>query len=175
MTDSYDPKIDSDLKFIRMAGAEADEISAVIKELARIGPDSRAKVISTVQAYYGLQDASDPGWLEMLQASINQSQKDMAKLVYPTPHIPIHEREGCHDEEEEDLARLVDDFSGIMLKKLIEKKRSEGYEGWDEPSISNIDGLWDQLTDHVEKGSDHDNLVDIANFCAFLWNLRKKS
>ena len=80
------------------------------------------------------------------------------------------------EEEEAKLLELVEDFGAAMFLKLVQKKR-DGYEGWDENTAKNVMTLKEGLDNHLDGMDkfDRSNLVDIANFCAFLWNLEKKS
>ena len=51
----------------------------------------------------------------------------------------------------------------------LELKEKEGWAGWDNPEFEKK--LRNDLRSHVEKALSQENLVDIANFCDFLWNL----
>ena len=59
-------------------------------------------------------------------------------------------------------------FSFICLNKLKKKERL-GWTGWDNPKNRKI--LESRFTEHIKKPLTQDNLVDIANFCGFLWHL----
>ncbi len=61
----------------------------------------------------------------------------------------------------DDIAVL--DFSGQMREKL-QKKREQGYSGWDDPEKCSTELLSNLLREHVEKGDP----VDVANFCMML-------
>jgi len=74
-------------------------------------------------------------------------------------------------DEEKLLRALVNKFGKAMLDKL-DKKYSEGYKGWYEDNENNIEYLENALLDHFKKPLAKENLVDIANFCAFLWNIK---
>lgn len=63
--------------------------------------------------------------------------------------------------------KAVDDLAKMMKEKLA-KKRSEGYGGWKDNCSQEV--LSKLLREHVEKG----DVVDVANFCAFLFT-RKES
>jgi len=52
----------------------------------------------------------------------------------------------------------------------LKKKEKEGWVGWDNPIKKKL--LEAKLMEHTLKSlSNQENLVDIANFCNFLWNL----
>ena len=133
--------------------------------------------MATVQAYYAIKDAASKEemrmWLKGVKSRIEAQVAGAAQSFKGVriPAAPV----GAEDEEEHSLCNLIERFSHEMFVKMLRKKREEDYEGWDVESISNIDDLWESLQEHVEKGSEPDNLVDIANFCVFIWNLRRKS
>lgn len=54
-----------------------------------------------------------------------------------------------------------------MIK--LEYKENAGYLGWDILAFEK--DLQEDLISHTKKPLTQDNLVDIANFCNFLWNL----
>ena len=60
------------------------------------------------------------------------------------------------------------EFNHACIKKL-EAKQKEGYSGWDEPK--NKDNLESLFKEHTNRPLTQRNLVDIANFCMFLWNI----
>lgn len=66
------------------------------------------------------------------------------------------------------LEALVKGASEAMLTKL-QFRYVDGYHGWD--NINLIQELWDKLEDHIDKGLDRENMVDIMNLAAFLWNM----
>ena len=69
----------------------------------------------------------------------------------------------------EKLLRLACiDFEWACRKKL-ETKEKQGWFGWDNPD--NKEKLERYLIEHTEKPLTQRNLIDIANFCNFLWNL----
>ena len=72
----------------------------------------------------------------------------------------------------EKIDRVMAKFRVAMLKKF-HKKESEGYTGWDkQPSWNDlVSGLFEHVG---EKQFDEDNLIDIALYCLFLWNLEKE-
>lgn len=59
----------------------------------------------------------------------------------------------------------VDAIAEAMKVKLSQKRR-EGRGGWNDPDQCSSDQLAKLLINHVTKG----NVVDIANFCAMLYN-----
>lgn len=59
-------------------------------------------------------------------------------------------------------------FDMVCFNKLKAKERL-GWSGWDD--IENKDILEERFMKHIKKPLTQDNLVDIANFCNFLWNL----
>lgn len=81
-----------------------------------------------------------------------------------------------HDDEERALADLVMRFAETMLTKLLAKKRVHGFSGWRDTSDSGLaEKLWEGMADHIgkwrQKPNRLDQLVDVANYCAFIWNL----
>ena len=70
------------------------------------------------------------------------------------------------------LERLVCEFGRAMLSRL-EKKIAEGKGGWDDPEWTES-----MIRQRIQEASlniqDREfQEVDIANYCAFLWNRRK--
>lgn len=61
---------------------------------------------------------------------------------------------------------MVDAFAAEMKKKL-QAKFTEGYEGWDDPKMLPI--LKVKLMNHAEKPGQQ--VVDIANLAAMIWNI----
>lgn len=61
-------------------------------------------------------------------------------------------------------------FSKDMLRKF-HMKESIGWYGWNYPADKEL--LKEQLITHIKKGFDSGNLIDIALFCAFLWNINR--
>lgn len=62
--------------------------------------------------------------------------------------------------------KYVMKFANFMLRKM-EKKRNQGYGGWDDPDRCSAGKLSRMLIDHLEKGDP----VDVANFAMmiFFW------
>ena len=54
----------------------------------------------------------------------------------------------------------------------LEKKEKQGWAGWNNPE--NEPNLKFKLLQHFEKEWTQENLVDISNFCLFLWNLKEE-
>lgn len=64
---------------------------------------------------------------------------------------------------------VAETFVDELLRKFY-KKVGEGYAGWDEPTSKG--DLKELLLEHVAKEDwTRGNLIDIALFCLFLWNL----
>ncbi len=61
---------------------------------------------------------------------------------------------------------VVSRFSEKMFAKL-RKKQDAGDEGWDEPDMKEF--LIAGFLDHLDKPLTKNNLVDIANYCMFLY------
>lgn len=59
-------------------------------------------------------------------------------------------------------------FNYACYKKLAVKER-RSFIGYSDPN--NKETLEKGLKDHIKKGFGQSNLVDIANYCNFLWNL----
>ena len=57
----------------------------------------------------------------------------------------------------------------LACSQKLEKKEVEGFDGYYKPE--NKKQLEADLLKHVAKGFAPDNLVDISNYCNFLWNL----
>jgi len=70
---------------------------------------------------------------------------------------------------------MIDDIILAFSKELLRKfhmKEATGWTGWNKPTSK--EQLREQLHAHVEgKDLTSDNLVDIALFCLFLWNLNR--
>ena len=69
---------------------------------------------------------------------------------------------------EKKLANATQHFYLSCLVKL-EKKEKEGWVGWDDPKCK--DGFKDEIDLHLQATITQDVLVDISNYCNFLWNL----
>ena len=69
----------------------------------------------------------------------------------------------------EKIDRVMAKFRVALLEKF-DKKEIDGFTGWDEQTSWGM--LVDGLFKHVEeKELSPDNLIDIALYCLFLWNL----
>ncbi len=66
------------------------------------------------------------------------------------------------------LDKLVNSFAKEMKKKL-KKKYLEGYTGWDNKEDEKL--IKRKLKEHCLKKTDSENMVDIANLVAMLWNM----
>ena len=62
-------------------------------------------------------------------------------------------------------------FSEACFRKMKRKERA-GWFGWDDPNEEWTLKL--KLKEHFRREWTQKNLVDIANFCMFLWNLKKE-
>ena len=72
------------------------------------------------------------------------------------------------DLEMDAIAAVVGLFAEKMRQKM-RAKHLEGWSGWDEPDLQpRIEG---DLSEHISKGFDRENLVDIANLSMILWNM----
>jgi hypothetical protein len=186
MTDSYDEKIREGIRAIRTIDAEADEIKNLIKDLSKMDQASREKVLATVKVYYELGAGISPEELKAIQERMATETENMRKRLELADQFRSVEQAarciriptaptGDEDDEEHRLLNLVERFSSAMFDKLLAKMR-DGHYGWDYKG--NMDILIEGYKKHCARGGDatfeESNLVDIANFCAFIWNLRKK-
>lgn len=57
----------------------------------------------------------------------------------------------------------------LACSQKLEKKEKEGFDGY--YKSENKKQLEIDLLAHIAKGFTPDNLIDIANYCNFLWNL----
>ena len=90
-----------------------------------------------------------------------------------------------HNDEQKSLFEAVDHFAEAMKKKLVSKQRS-GWSGWDDTDRWTQHTLRRNMMAHIlhsttwggvdvsESTFEPPNLVDMANFCMFLWNIAKK-
>lgn len=86
--------------------------------------------------------------------------------------ISGHDRE-CQNNcaEKAALKALVTAFCNEMSKRLLEKC-DQGYFGWDDETF-NVDIILTQKMREIafyERRYTEKQLIDIANFCAFMWN-----
>ena len=82
-----------------------------------------------------------------------------------------------------DLSIACNKFHTACMQKL-EKKEKEGYIGWNDSSLrfDLMHKLWTYCVSYVGKYKDEgekrkvnkNDLINIANFCNFLWNLEEK-
>ncbi len=70
------------------------------------------------------------------------------------------------------LEKLTQIAAEAMYKKLL-KKYWEGWFGWDDPKA--LPFLKQKLIDHVQKGFSANNMVDIMNLAAMIWNMEEES
>ncbi|MEW6614012.1 MAG: hypothetical protein AB1401_00850 [Thermodesulfobacteriota bacterium] len=66
------------------------------------------------------------------------------------------------------LDKLIDAVA-MEMKKKLRRKHDEGYHGWDD--IHFVQELWEKFEEHVDRGLEKDNMIDIMNLAAFLWNM----
>lgn len=59
-------------------------------------------------------------------------------------------------------------FNHACYKKLAAKER-RGFSGWDKQKNKEL--LEKGLMEHIKKPLTQSNLIDIADYCNFLWNL----
>jgi hypothetical protein len=72
--------------------------------------------------------------------------------------------------EDSKLLEAIDNFQFAMKDRVLQKK-DEGFTGWDNPDMKMQ--MQDDLNKHLRKELNSLNLVDIANYCMFLWNLEQ--
>ena len=73
-------------------------------------------------------------------------------------------------EELHDLENLVKGFSDRMHTKLLEKLY-KGWGGWDTCPTEILER---KLKEHIKKGFDLKNMIDIGNLAAMIWYRRDK-
>lgn len=155
---------------------ESDEIAHIIRRFSLHDDDSRKKILSTVASYYELGENADDELSPRVKAmkEINESMSRAFEDAQPLRGaIPRYS-----DPDEIELRQLVDRFSEAMLKKLLAKKR-EGYHGWNDTSVQGLEkDFWEKMNEHTGRWRsnprDTSNIIDTANFLAFIWNLRVK-
>lgn len=59
----------------------------------------------------------------------------------------------------------------LACSQKMEMKEEEGFKGYDKSE--NKKQLESDLLEHIAKGFAPDNLIDISNYCNFLWNLNE--
>ena len=74
------------------------------------------------------------------------------------------------DEKVNELLGSSLKFNLACFAKLREKQKL-GWIGWDKPENKRL--LEAKLIQHIKKPLTRDNLIDISNFCNFLWNLKE--
>ena len=67
-------------------------------------------------------------------------------------------------EQEQHYDDYAVDCFAVMMKEKLAKKRTEGRDGWSDPTRCSVEYLNKLLLEHVEKGDP----VDVANFCMML-------
>ena len=68
------------------------------------------------------------------------------------------------------LRELTRTVADKMYSKLLVKFK-EGWEGWDDPDALPI--LKSKLIDHILKGFDPENMIDVMNLAAMIWNIQQ--
>ena len=63
------------------------------------------------------------------------------------------------------------EITNACMEKL-EFKEKQGYGGWNDSNYEN--SMKEDLKKHFKKEWTQENLIDISNFCNFLWNLIEK-
>jgi hypothetical protein len=76
----------------------------------------------------------------------------------------LHSRIGTDPESAPDNEAVVKLAIAMMAK--LDKKRQQGYNGWNNPELCPPDRLPKMLISHLQKG----DVVDIANFCAMVYS-----
>jgi len=76
------------------------------------------------------------------------------------------------DPEVAALKKLVSKAAWAMRKK-IGHKYEEGWSGWDDPDMLPV--LKRKLVEHVNRDFSEDNMVDVMNLAAMIWNIGDKS
>ena len=61
----------------------------------------------------------------------------------------------------------------LACSQKLEEKEKEGFDGYYKPE--NKKQLETDLLKHIAKGFEPDNLIDISNYCNFLWNLHEEA
>lgn len=111
---------------------------------------------------YGLE----PGDLEEVCHHHNDLVGQAARLqeafiLLRAQHGSLNDKQGLHADD-----RAVNNFAQAMKLKL-EKSRSKGRHGWDDPQVCSVELLCDLLLGHLGKGN-AGNFEDVANFCMML-------
>lgn len=111
---------------------------------------------------YGLE----PGDLEEVCHHHNDLVGQAARLqeafiLLRAQHGSLNDKQGLHSDD-----RAVNNFAQAMKLKL-EKSRSKGRHGWDDPKVCSVELLCDLLLGHLGKGN-AGNFEDVANFCMML-------
>ena len=72
--------------------------------------------------------------------------------------------------EDSSLLSTATRFFVSRLKRL-EKKESQGFAGWDSMYSFELEAI---IKDRAKRKLTRKNLIDIANYCNFLWFRRKR-
>lgn len=160
--------------------AEAHEIAHCIRRLAMLDHDSRVRVIDTIQAYYELPGDTWPEQLKAMQERMADSTEQLKKIFEDSapPAMGVGAIERITDPEEVALRELVKEFSDAMLERLLQKS-ADGWRGWDGDDEEMFEDFWVRMNKHVarwrESPGNMRDIIDTANFCAFIWHHRRKS
>lgn len=65
------------------------------------------------------------------------------------------------------LLRLLDVVRAKMYRKLLQKW-GKGFKGWDDPKFLPV--LKQKLREHIDRGFDPENMIDVMNLAAMIWN-----
>jgi len=151
----------------------SDVVAEVIDSLYKAPKTHQIRVLNAVAAYYELDED------EECDCEDDSCEVDATSDDPRSTHTKalVHLYRDVEDEEEVALRRLCHRFSFFMLQKMIHKKRTDGYYGWEEKTTDNAKGLRDGIENHWERDDRYEisNLIDLANFCAFLWNLEREA
>ena len=72
--------------------------------------------------------------------------------------------------EQRDLDAAVDKFATAM-KKRLGTKRKQGWYGWEDPELYDVENRLLRNAAQGITGKDKKSLVDVANLAMFLWRI----
>lgn len=70
--------------------------------------------------------------------------------------------------EKQALSAMVDAAARAMKNKLHQKRDNGAYSGWDDEEL--LPDLKQSLIKHIEKGFSEENMIDVMNLAAMIWN-----
>lgn len=70
---------------------------------------------------------------------------------------------------ERDRLKLAIDCFASEMKKRVLGKQMEGYHGWDDPDVWDMNDIEERIEINLAK-RDEISMVDIANLAMFAWN-----